>query len=176
MLRQANPLWDFALRLYGSEGVERACLALQDRHGADVNLLLFCCWAALAEGRPLSPERLQGAMDAVTDWQREVVVPLRAVRRRLRQPPPAFADGDSAALRQTVKTAELDAERQELGELLRHATLAGHGASEAALRHCLRANLETYLALAGAPCGGDGAPDLDPLIAAALRMRKKSPA
>lgn len=171
MPRQSSPLWDFALRLYASDGVERACLALQERHGADVNLLLFCCWAALAEGAALSRERVLAAMAATADWQREVVVPLRAVRRRLRQPPPAFAGAAASALRQRVKAAELEAERIELKELLGHAPVTRHGASEAALRHCLRANLSVYLELAGAPDEASGAADLEPLIAAALILR-----
>ena len=47
--------WDFSLEAYARPGVAPACLDLQERHGADVNLLLFACWLS-ASGR--------GALDA----------------------------------------------------------------------------------------------------------------
>ena len=45
-----HPFWDFSLRVYGSEGVPEACLVLQERHGIDVNVLLYCFWLG-ASGR-----------------------------------------------------------------------------------------------------------------------------
>ena len=39
-----HPFWEFSLRVYGNGGVPTACLALQERHAIDVNLLLFCAW------------------------------------------------------------------------------------------------------------------------------------
>lgn len=75
--------WDFSLDLYGRPGVEAACLELQRRHGLDVNLLLLCCWLAL-RGVDLGHDDARRVMQAVEDWQREVVRPLRAVRRRLK--------------------------------------------------------------------------------------------
>ncbi len=47
-----NPFWDFSLAVWGREAVEPACLALQERHGIDVNVLLFCGWAG-RRGRAL---------------------------------------------------------------------------------------------------------------------------
>ena len=40
-----HPFWDFSLAVWGREAVEPACLALQARHGIDINVLLFCGWA-----------------------------------------------------------------------------------------------------------------------------------
>ena len=40
----AGALWDFAVRLYAEPGVGEACLALQDRFGVDVPLLLWAAW------------------------------------------------------------------------------------------------------------------------------------
>ena len=41
---KANPLWDFVTWAYKLPGVEKACLALQNRLKADVNIVLFCIW------------------------------------------------------------------------------------------------------------------------------------
>lgn len=77
-----NPLWDYALALYGKPGVETACLELQRRHGIDVNLVLFCCWLG-QEGIDLNQPLLARANAATQGWQAEVVRPLRALRNRL---------------------------------------------------------------------------------------------
>ena len=50
----AESFWSFSLTVYGRPGVEAACLELQDRFGADVNLALYCLWI----GRSLTPEAL----------------------------------------------------------------------------------------------------------------------
>ena len=55
--------WAFSLDVYGRPGVAPACLALQDRHGLDVNLLLFCCWAA-SQGVTLDQRTLAAAEEA----------------------------------------------------------------------------------------------------------------
>ena len=39
-------LWEFSLSVYGKSGVPDACLTLQNSHGLDVNLVLFCLWLA----------------------------------------------------------------------------------------------------------------------------------
>ena len=75
--------WSFSLQVYGKPGVAEACIALQDGLGLDVNLLLYCCWHGRAH-RKLDEAALRHAMAAVEGWQREVVQPLRAVRRRLK--------------------------------------------------------------------------------------------
>jgi uncharacterized protein (TIGR02444 family) len=116
----ANPFWDYALELYRREGVESACLELQERHGLDVNLVLLCCWLAR---RGIEAERawLKATVRAVETWQVEVVRPLRAVRRRLKvefaEPPPGGIAARwpelAARLRQRVLALEIDGERLE---------------------------------------------------------------
>ncbi len=106
-----NPFWDFSLAVYGRAGVGEACVALQDRHGLDVNLLLLCCWAA-TRGRGLDAAELSRLVAAVAGWQREVVRPLRGVRRWLKSQAVGAA-GAARALRAAVKAQELEAERIE---------------------------------------------------------------
>ena len=127
-----NPFWDFSLAVYGRPGVAEACLALQDRHGLDVNLLLLCCWVG-AQGRVLDSVEAARLMAAVADWQRRVTRPLRQVRRRLKAMAGADA-GRLGALRQGVKDCELAAER--IAQDLLHDALSP---AAPASRACLRA-------------------------------------
>ncbi|HEX6103216.1 MAG TPA: TIGR02444 family protein, partial [Alphaproteobacteria bacterium] len=52
------PFWSFSVALYGRPGVAPACLALQDRFGCDVNLLLFAIWAGRC-GVMLGPKEFE---------------------------------------------------------------------------------------------------------------------
>jgi uncharacterized protein (TIGR02444 family) len=116
----ANPFWDYALALYGRDGVERACLDLQTRHGLDVNVVLLCCWLA-TRGIEADQEWLRAATAAVERWQAEVIRPLRAVRSRLKaelaEPEPGSIPACwpdlTARLRRRVLALEIDGERLE---------------------------------------------------------------
>lgn len=123
-----SALWDYALALYAAPGVEAACLALQDRCGADVNLVLFACWVG-AGGRQVDAERLAEARDEALAWQTELVGPLRAARRGLKQRLPGLA----APVRARLEVVRTDLARSELalerGELLLLEGLAGPGAA-----------------------------------------------
>lgn len=109
----AEPFWDFSLRVYAGAGVAPACLALQERHGLDVNLLLLCCW--LGHCRAAAPTRadVERLAETVADWHREVVRPLRFARRWLKTPGSQISHELAAALRLSVKRIELDAEHIE---------------------------------------------------------------
>jgi uncharacterized protein (TIGR02444 family) len=127
-------LWDFSLRVWPR--VERACLALQDEHGADVNLLLLCCWLGAA-GRGADLER---AMAVVAPWRRDVLGPIRAARRAIPREAPEELGG---RVRAGLARVELEAERVE--QLLLAPCAAGARRSTAA------ENLDRYLRLIGAP-------------------------
>ncbi|WP_372398859.1 TIGR02444 family protein [Azospirillum sp. HJ39] len=113
----ANPFWDFSLAVYGRPGVPAACLALQDRRGVDVNLLLFAAWAGLECAAGLSGDALSRIDSAVSGWRDEVVLPLRALRRR--------AKAEDDAFYRRMKAAELEAERVQQDRLFAAATVAG---------------------------------------------------
>jgi uncharacterized protein (TIGR02444 family) len=106
----------FALAVYHTEGVSHASLLLQARCDIDVTC---CCsrptWAPLAAARSAavtSPRRTAGY-----PRQTDVVGPLRALRKRLKDGPPPAPSPTTAALRDRVKALELDAEMLELDEL-----------------------------------------------------------
>jgi len=110
----ADNFWTFALDRYPRPGVARCCLALQDRWGADVMLLLWCCW--LGEGgRAVVGPDLRNALIETDPIQNHLLRPLRAARRALR-----FAEREVPSLRGSadrLQRAELAAERLE-AELL----------------------------------------------------------
>ena len=125
-----SPFWRFSLSLYGRPGVGPACVALQDAHGLDVNVLLFALWLA-AEGRRVAAADVAAADAAVGDWRRQAVGPLRAVRRFLKEPPAALDATAVAALRDRVKAVELESERLQQEALYRLRPLADWGVPDA---------------------------------------------
>lgn len=104
-------LWDFSLDVYAQPEVKSSCLELQDAHGADVNILLWCFWLEL-EQKKLNIERLQNAHDLVSTWVESAIKPLRQMRRELKKHY-GTTDPRIENLRQTIKQAELLAEQQE---------------------------------------------------------------
>jgi len=105
-----NDLWDWAVRAYAAEGVQAACLDLQDSADQDVPMMLWAAWCART-GRPLDSETLDAAVDLARAWRKQAIAPLRAVRRRLKTRHPDLDDTAREAVRTQVKAAELAAER-----------------------------------------------------------------
>jgi uncharacterized protein (TIGR02444 family) len=142
-------LWSWSLASYARPGFSAAAIALQDQHRLDVNLLLYCLWAGLMVRVELGEPGLGAALATTGTWQRDVVMPLRAVRRSLKGQPPGGSD-IAAALRQRVADAELEAERGEQA-LLAALPLPAAGAADNRL--AAARNLCCYLALASIPPG-----------------------
>ena len=162
-----NPLWTFSVALYDRPGVREACLALQDRAGIDVNLILFCCWAAQEGKGRLTRAEIQSAMAVVAVWRVQVLQPLRRVRRRLRK----GGASDEGRLREDLLKAELAAERIEQRRL--HAGLAqepaASGRSADRRQADARYNCGVYFDETGVALGDQLAPALDTVIEAATR-------
>ncbi|NKB57241.1 MAG: TIGR02444 family protein [Alphaproteobacteria bacterium] len=106
-----NPFWDFSLSVYALDGVSEACLRLQDQHGVDVNLLLYCCWVAQDACLTLAEADMAKVIGRVSEWKAHVVIPLRAARRALKGETDGIGPAAREALRDQVKQAELEAER-----------------------------------------------------------------
>ena len=166
--------WDWSLHIYGEDDVSRACLILQDRHGLDINMVLWCVWAVRAGYGIIDDDTLAGGHAFATDWNSRITSALRGVRRNLRPAPAGTPIEWAEALRANTLEVELDAERVEQGFL--QALLDGlQDPSEAAdlsprrARQVALNNLVAYADMAGA----DGV-DLerigafDPLLAAAF--------
>jgi uncharacterized protein (TIGR02444 family) len=109
-----NQLWDYASRLYAKENVRDVCLDLQDRHGLDVNILLFCCWNAASGRGQFTEDELTNGLERVADWRDNVIVPLRELRKYLKgntEPAPARLAG---SLRHVIVESELFSEHLEV--------------------------------------------------------------
>ena len=100
-----NAFWRFSLAFYARPGVAEALLALQDRAGRDVNLMLYALWLGTYRVR-LHKEEFLAAQDLIAPLDDTIAV-LRRQRRALRDNP----NPDMAALRRRVLRLELEAER-----------------------------------------------------------------
>ncbi len=166
-----SPLWRFSLAVYRSPGVQEECLALQERHGVDVNLLMLCAYAGAVEGAVLSASDVADALEASGAWHGNVVKALRQVRRTLK--PWGAGQGTFAqvveALRTKVKGAELEAEQIE--QAMMWAWLRGQAVPlrRREPRQALAANVFALLVRCGATgAQADPAQALPHLCAAAL--------
>lgn len=117
-------LWRFSLQVYSAPGVQGECLELQDRHGADVNLVLFCAYLGAVRSVLMTPQDLAASQAVVSAWHEDIVKRARMLRRALKDQ--RTAGGTELAeeietLRNSVKRAELDSERLEQKLLARWA-------------------------------------------------------
>ena len=134
-----TPFWQFSGSVYARRGVAEACLALQERHRLDVNLLLFCAWAG-SNGRRLDGGDIGLLRSAARPWHDQVVAPLRAARRWLKQQT-SVPEDLGEAFREEVKALELQAEMLEQLMLYQELEIvAGEGTPED-----VAANLWLYL-------------------------------
>jgi|GEM_PF-1395460 len=119
-IAKGNPFWDFASWAYAEPDVEKACLALQNRLGADVTMLMFCMWLA-QRGTPGGnlARYLGAAIKLSRDWQRSFVEPLRNCRNNFKDfiinTDMGGAEQSAAnALRDRVLQCELDMEQLQM--------------------------------------------------------------
>jgi uncharacterized protein (TIGR02444 family) len=160
----ADELWRYSLALYTAPRVAEACLVLQDRRDADVNVLLLCCWAG-SRGIALSDAALGDAVAAAAPWQTTVVRPLRAARRATKGWGGPLA-AEIEAFREGLKAWELEAERLEQRMLAAAVPETGYASRGEAVAR----NLDAYLHLLGDDADGRDREALDSLVAAALRL------
>jgi uncharacterized protein (TIGR02444 family) len=137
---QGSPFWRFSLAFYRLPQVADACIALQEEAGVDVNLLLYLLWQA-RERRRLAAADVASLEARIAPWRNATVIPLRAVRRALRTPPPLVVAATAESFRNRIKAVELEAERlqQEAMAMLPPLGLEGVDPATAA-----RANIAAY--------------------------------
>ena len=111
-----SDLWNWAVRVYASDGVSEACLHLQDAAGQNVPLLLWAAWTARTGRRP-DADAVEAACDIARAWHDAAIAPLRSVRRALKGRNPDLDDAAREAVRAQVKAVELEAERRLLAAL-----------------------------------------------------------
>ena len=135
----------FALELYGSEGVAAACLYLQNRHMLDINVVLFAAFIGARRRQTLTTSCLDAARSRVDAWHREVVRPLRAVRQRLKTGPAPAPNEITTRLRGKLQQLEIDAELIELDQLAALILLGGADPVPGSPTGCARAAIEAVV-------------------------------
>jgi uncharacterized protein (TIGR02444 family) len=140
--QHGSPFWRFSLRFYRQPGVADACIALQDGCGVDVNILLFFLWLATARRR-VPPAVAQAVCAKVASWRDDVVVPLRTLRRRLKNGSTLVERGAAELFRTRIKAVELESERLQQESMF---VLAVRLATEAVttVEAAARANVTAY--------------------------------
>lgn len=108
-----HPFWDFSLAVYGGEGIPEACLELQEAHGVDVNVILFCCWLGETGRGLLAPAETAAMCAAVGEWHAVAVRGVRAVRQKLKGGMAPAPVALSEPLRRRLATIEVELEHIE---------------------------------------------------------------
>jgi len=155
--------WEFSLAYYSRERVSAACLSLQNRRGADVNILLFCCWLATL-GLRVEQAGLHAVIAAVEAWRRDVLEPLRSARRAVADHFPEIGKTDRQSIKHGMLSVELECERVAQEKIALSATGVVPVEDGSTPLQLASAALEIYLDLVvGAPDEQD-AEDLKALL------------
>ncbi len=136
----AEEFWDYSAQLYKKEDVKKHCLLLQENLGLDVNMILLLCWLAEMGFGQLDVRVLTTIFKMSDNWQREILNPLRLVRRQIN----GIAGQEILKVYKSLKISELVAEKAEQAVLIQ--TLDGKfipKSTDSAHNHLIR-NVEIY--------------------------------
>jgi uncharacterized protein (TIGR02444 family) len=161
------PFWDFALQVYGREGVSTACIALQDRHILDVNIILLSLWLG-HNGHPvIDHDALTRALDVSRRWNKDIVCGIRAVRLALKDDFAPISAENCKTLRKSILSLEIEGEHLEHLALSSTVTSAPNLELEPSLRMAIcTANLGLYLTCLEAKLGEDDYADVRVVLSA----------
>ena len=106
-MKTKNPLWRFSKNIYRKGEVSETLLHLQDKFSIDVNMILFVSWLA-SINRSITTSDIQDAQKLVSLWRTKMIVPIRNIRRSVRNFP------DTDYLYANIKKLEIDTEKEEL--------------------------------------------------------------
>lgn len=148
-----------------------ACLSLQNEHGVDVNMLLYCCWVGAVTGK-FDDGLFDRAHEFSMRWAGHVVIPLREARTWMKhtgcheEPMPT----DSCMeLREDVKTVEFAAEKMQQEVLESLASIdADRDEEPARVVENVSANLMRYLECRDLQAGADVQAKLVVIVRAAF--------
>jgi uncharacterized protein (TIGR02444 family) len=175
MPNRPQKFWDFSIELYVRAGVAEACLELQDSHGIDVNLLLYCFWYGTYFGN-FDKLLFDDLVDFSCAWEQGVVQPLRSVRRWMKNPSQLVSENQASqfqSLRQRIKSEELSAEKIQQ-EMLEVITLQANPGSIDTGSTAIQANLLQLLNIYALPANGDIQAELN-VISLACSLLPVSP-
>ena len=159
----AEDFWAYSLALYCRQAVASACLALQDRRGADVNILLAIGWLA-TKGYAVKAEALSAATEAVAPWNAAILHPLRQVRRRLPIDFPEVGKTDQQSIKHGILSVELECERVAQQKIAAALEPLIADLSRAPARELAAGGLELYLTQLNAALDATDANDLAAIL------------
>ena len=108
-----NPFWAFSLEYYDREGVTERLIYFQEHLNADVNIMLYCCWAGYVGAPLLTESEVKNIESTVNIRQNDVVKPLRALRTKVKNYPKFEQKAWMGKVYANIKNAELEAERAQ---------------------------------------------------------------
>ncbi len=103
-----DEFWEFAADQYGLDGVKERCLALQNGHSVDINLLLLCHWLDCQQ-LVIAENTLRELVRISDHWQKSRLAPLRAKRTAMKKTDTSY---------QAALARELAEERNEQRALI----------------------------------------------------------
>lgn len=159
-----NPFWEYSLVYYSQPEVAQCCLEYQDWYGANVNILLLCCWLG-SLGVLIKPKDLEQANFTIKPLDLHAVQPLRAARQFVKTLKPP-ADELYSNLKQVELMAEQIVQNDLFNWSMRNGFITDEKfigekkfiSAEVVLAAQMK-NLNTYLSLLG--CGS--VPENSPL-------------
>ena len=160
----AEDFWAYSLALYCRQPVAQAGLSLQDRRGADVNLLLAICWLA-TKGYAVKHEALSAATEAVATWNAAILHPLRQVRRRFPADFPEVGKADQQSIKHGILSVELECERVAQQKIVAALEPLIADLSGAPARELAAASFPVYLAQLGTPDNASDQADIAAILA-----------
>jgi len=141
-----SELWRYSTQVYQITDVEDSCLQLQNQFDADVNILLYCCWAG-DKTHTLNNEEISALQTVSNPWQ-NILKPLRDARQMMKQhviPIPADQR------QQTVTNmSELEINAEHMAQLALEDCIditTKTASTELSNAECCAQNLFTYLQL-----------------------------
>ncbi len=171
-----HPFWDFSLAVYMTEGVGPACIALQERHQIDVNILMLLLWLAASGRGAVGEPELAAIMTAAGPWHREVVRRLRQVRTRMKGGFPPAPVELAESLRKRIGKIEVDCEHVEQLMLAASIDRAADPARPPAERAAdAAASIAAYFAAVGAMVNAADRAALDVVTRVALHPPLQTP-
>lgn len=173
-MQSPEKFWDFSNRIYAREGVSASCLALQDRHGLDVNVLLYCCWYGVHYGR-FDSDCFGSLMQLSEMWTDHVVRPLREIRRWLKREDHGAELNIpldlKKAYREDIKAIELRAEQLEQDALeTLVVTPVIEMSADIQRQHCLH-NLRDYFGFLDVGVDADTRECIDQILAQVIKKK-----
>jgi uncharacterized protein (TIGR02444 family) len=158
-----GPHWTFALEFYAKPDVAPACLTLQDKAGVDVILLLYALFVLQREGIALATPQIAELDGAITGWRKDVVIPLRILRRRIKQGFAPLGKTTADPLLQQVAQAAISSEQVALA-VLASRPLASSGDEQPEASALIERVIRFYAPSSGSASGGN-----DPAVTEAAR-------